>query len=86
MTGKYFEESGGGIARVTFRVRCESLGYGEAVLLYPDDESTRVSIEIETEIETKCRCRCRCGCTQSINQSIDDSMKQINPFNISHTF
>jgi len=43
MTGQYFQESNGGIARVTFRVRCESLGYGEAVILYPDDESSRVS-------------------------------------------
>jgi hypothetical protein len=32
-----------GIARVTFRVRCESLGYGEAVFLYPDDKSSPVS-------------------------------------------
>jgi hypothetical protein len=67
MTGKYFEESGGGIARVTFRVRCESLGYGEAVLLYPDDESTRVSIEIETEIETEVQMQMR---VHSINQSM----------------
>lgn len=33
----------GGIAKVTFRVRCEKLGYGEAVFLYPSDETIRVS-------------------------------------------
>lgn len=41
MTGSNAE--GGGIAKVTFRVRCETLGYGEAIFLYPDDESIRVS-------------------------------------------
>jgi hypothetical protein len=41
MTGSNTE--GGGIAKVTFRVRCETLGYGEAIFLYPDDESIRVS-------------------------------------------
>mmetsp|Transcript_27863 Transcript_27863/g.31931 ORF Transcript_27863/g.31931 Transcript_27863/m.31931 type:complete len:1287 (+) Transcript_27863:196-4056(+) len=30
---------GGGIARVTFRVRCETLGYGEGVYLHPDGHS-----------------------------------------------
>lgn len=39
MTGSNTE--GGGIAKVTFRVRCETLGYGEAIFLYPDDESIR---------------------------------------------
>lgn len=44
MTGKDLGKSEqGGIARVTFRVRCEKLGYGESVFLYPDDESSRVS-------------------------------------------
>ncbi len=37
-----------GIARVTFRVRCESLGYGEAVFLYPDDNSSPVSFSLST--------------------------------------
>ncbi len=42
MTASDVGESAG-IARVTFRVRCESLGYGEAVFLYPDDKSLQVS-------------------------------------------
>jgi hypothetical protein len=41
MTGSNTE--GGGIAKVTFRVRCETLGHGEAIFLYPDDETIRVS-------------------------------------------
>ena len=32
-----------GIARVTFRVRCDSLGYGESVYLVKGDDS-RVSL------------------------------------------
>jgi len=40
MTASDVGESAG-IARVTFRVRCESLGYGEAVFLYPDDKSSQ---------------------------------------------
>ena len=32
-----------GVARVTFRVRCETLGYGESVFLYPEATNRRVS-------------------------------------------
>jgi hypothetical protein len=32
-----------GIARVTFRVRCDSLGHGECVYLTREDDSSRVS-------------------------------------------
>jgi hypothetical protein len=32
-----------GIARVTFRVRCDSLGHGESVYLAREDDSSRVS-------------------------------------------
>jgi hypothetical protein len=69
MTGKDLGKSEqGGIARVTFRVRCEKLGYGESVFLYPDDESSRVSssrfgIELNyialglIQIGEKCMCQ-----------------------------
>lgn len=43
MTAIDLSTGGGGIARVTFRVRCESLGYGEAVFMYPNDLSSKVS-------------------------------------------
>ena len=42
-TGQKEIDDSTGIARVTFRVRCEFLGHGEAVFLYPDDKSSRVS-------------------------------------------
>ena len=39
------KSNGNGIARVTFRVRCETLGYGENVLLHQDGSSGQVSIQ-----------------------------------------
>uniref|UniRef100_A0A7S3Q2V3 CBM20 domain-containing protein n=1 Tax=Chaetoceros debilis TaxID=122233 RepID=A0A7S3Q2V3_9STRA len=41
MTAQNIVDDSPGIARVTFRVRCESLGYGEAVFLHPNNKSSR---------------------------------------------
>lgn len=44
MSGKDLSTSSRcGIAKVTFRVRCESLGYGETVFMYHGDNSSKVS-------------------------------------------
>ena len=35
-----------GIAKVTFRVRCDSLGFGESVYLAREDDASRVSCSL----------------------------------------
>lgn len=45
-----------GIARVTFRVRCDSLGHGESVYLAREDDSSRVS-----HLLTHCFCCFNCN-------------------------
>lgn len=41
MTAQNLRDESAGIASVTFRVRCESLGYGESVFLQPEGNASR---------------------------------------------
>ncbi len=44
--------SSGGIARVTFRVRCETLGHGECVYLHQDGCTGQVSLHTQTSLQS----------------------------------
>ncbi len=43
--------SNGGIARVTFRVRCETLGHGECVFLHPDSNTAQVCFDVDVDAD-----------------------------------
>ena len=42
-TAQIKDDDDSGVARLNFRVRCETIGYGESIFLYREDSKARVS-------------------------------------------
>ena len=52
-TAQIKDDDDSGVARLNFRVRCETIGYGESIFLYREDSKARVSVLFQKKKKKK---------------------------------